>query len=149
MLCVSVFVLRFPLFCKFVFVFCRSSDEVEGERRLSSPLMFSINFKSVLQFPSRSPFQFLQTLQSTNVSNKPLKITKIRIPKYTNIQIYKHTNIQIQKYTNIQFNCYEKFQLKNPTRKSLWSNVIIEVVWSFRQLWKRETQISIFVCSWF
>ena len=101
MLCVSVFVLRFPLFCKFVFVFCRSSDEVEGERRLSSPLMFSINFKSVLQFPSRSPFQFLQTLQSAGVSKQIIKkhdytSTQIEIHKYTNAHLHKYTNTNTQ-----------------------------------------------------
>ena len=43
-----------------------------GRERLSSPLMFAINFKSVLQFPSRSRFQFLQTLQPANLEERKI-----------------------------------------------------------------------------
>ena len=56
--------------CSGVFVFCTNLRMKWRERgRLSSPLMFSINFKSVLQFPSLSRFQFLQTLLQMMMTN--------------------------------------------------------------------------------
>ena len=53
MLCVSVFVLRFPLFCKFVFVFCRSSDEVEGVRAPIIPIdvLHKLQKRFTVSFP--------------------------------------------------------------------------------------------------
>ena len=66
-ICIWTFVLDFVCACICILHILEWSG---GRGRLSSPLMFSINFKSVLQFPSRPRFQFLQTLQSASLAKQ-------------------------------------------------------------------------------
>ena len=132
--------LVFSFLCVFVFVFCTSWDEVEGERAPIIPIdvLHKLQKRFTVSFP-RPRFQFLQTLHSASLPKQIIKQCK-----YTNMQIQIHKK-NIQTYMCINTNT-QKNKHKNVFHLDKEESICYDTFFmKFHAIVKGERQISICV----